>query len=231
MPNHIVLLSDAESRRLTTTGTLLVVRPVVPQPPEGTHSLVWNANEGEDLPHLWLADNDHGEYPGSVDFDPYVRCPLGAPGDVLVCKEAWRYDDDPENYNGMPLEDPRRVLYSDCPLWDEVEQLIPFPHLSSLTQLRPASTMPPWAVRHRPVVVEAGVMRVGDIPGKDAEAMGLDVVAKMPAFPPRGTDVDALIDAVGKQVIARDWNRRYRAYPYESNCWAWFARVEQEHHG
>jgi hypothetical protein len=31
MTDHIVLLSDAESRRLAT-GTLFVVRPVVPQP-------------------------------------------------------------------------------------------------------------------------------------------------------------------------------------------------------
>ena len=212
MPN-VALLSDAESRHLAT-GTLFVVRPVVPQPPEGTHSLVWNANEGEDLPHLWLADNDYGEYPGDVDFDQYVRCPFGAPGDTLLCKEAWAYTTDSD----ADIIWERDLLY-------RATDPDYYPR-----RWRPASTMPARFVRHRPVVTEAGVMRVNDVCGADAERLGLNVVAKLPAFPPRGTDVNALIDVVGKQVIAAYWNHRYPKYPYEQSPWVWWASVKREEH-
>lgn len=237
MPNYITL-SDHEARRLAETGKLLVVRPVVPQPPKGTHSLAWNANEGEDLPHLWLADNDYGEYPGDVDFDPYVRCPFGAPGDVLVCKESWGVTDmylKPEyalaEFNsGEPTAAYTGNVPGPYDIDDIKAHTVYRTNSDRAFFWRSSTTMPAWAVRFRPVVREAGVMRAGDIPGKDAEAMGLDVAATLPAFPPMGVDIDALVDMVGKQVLAAYWNRRFRKYRWEDNPWCWFARVEEDDH-
>jgi len=190
MPN-IALLSDAEARHLAATGALFVVRPVVPQPrPLGENSWTWEWFE------YYLSDD------AMAKRLLKAPSPLGAPGDVLVCKEAWLH-------TGLGY----KYRVSD-PQWGKT------------CHWRPASTMPAWAVRFRPVVCEAGVMRVGDIPGKDAEAMGLDVAAKLPAFPPMGVDIDALVDMVGKQVLAAYWNRRFRKYPWEDNPWVWTAVVE-----
>ena len=201
MPNYITL-ADHEARRLAETGKLLVVRPVVPQPPECTVDFIWNEDPDAEYPHLWLSAYETAEYPSVLNFDPWFRSPLGAPGDVLLCKETWLH-------TGLGY----KYRVSD-PQWGKT------------CHWRPASTMPAWAVRFRPVVREAGVMRAGDIPGKDAEAMGLDVAAKLPAFPPMGVDIDALVDMVGKQVLAAYWNRRFRKYLWESNPWCWTAWVE-----
>jgi hypothetical protein len=201
MPNYITL-ADHEARRLAETGKLLVVRPVVPQPPECTVDFIWNEDPDAEYPHLWLSAYETAEYPSVLNFDPWFRSPLGAPGDVLVCKEAWLH-------TGLGY----KYRVSD-PQWGKT------------CHWRSSTTMPAWAARFRPVVREAGVMRAGDIPGKDAEAMGLDVAAKLPAFPPIGVDIDALVDMVGKQVLAAYWNRRFRKYPWEDNPWVWTAVVE-----
>lgn len=194
MPNYITL-ADHEARRLAETGKLLVVRPVVPQPthgePEPTHLSWWSWN-----------DTCAGTTKAALHNTLQAWSPLGAPGDVLLCKETWLH-------TGLGF----KYRVSD-PQWGKT------------CHWRPASTMPAWAVRFRPVVREAGVMRAGDIPGKDAEAMGLDVAAKLPAFPPMGVDIDALVDMVGKQVLAAYWNRRFRKYPWEDNPWVWTAVVE-----
>lgn len=209
MPNYITL-ANHEARRLAEEGTLLVVRPVVPQPthgePEPTYLSWWSWN-----------DTCAGTTKAALHNTLQAWSPLGAPGDVLVCKEAWCGSE----------KTMRGYFRADLAYWDFAKNE-PRPDMGEPEKChwRPASTMPAWAVRFRPVVREAGVMRVGDIPGVDAEAMGLDVAAKLPAFPPMGVDIDALVDMVGKQVLAAYWTRRFRKYPWESNPWCWTAWVE-----
>lgn len=235
MPNYITL-ANHEARRLAETGKLLVVRPVKRQPPECTVDFIWNEDPDAEYPHLWLSAYETAEYPSVLNFDPWFRSPLGAPGDVLVCKEAWGVTDmylKPEyalaEFNsGEPTAAYTGSVPGPYDIDDIKAHTVYRTNSDRAFFWRPASTMPAWAVRFRPVVREAGVMRAGDIPGKDAEAMGLDVAAKLPAFPPMGVDIDALVDMVGKQVLAAYWNRRFRKYRWEDNPWCWFARVEED---
>jgi hypothetical protein len=85
--------------------------------------------------------------------------------------------------------------------------------------------MPAWAVRHRPVVIEAGVMRVNNITYGGCIEMGLDM--SQIEYKP-GWDITP---------FARYWNKRWPKYPYEPvscleppverpNPWAWWALVE-----
>ena len=235
-----VTLSDAEVRQLLT-GRLLVVRPFPKanmRYPNGAREIacaVYPAAESGYVP--WYGD-DHSHLARftTQHYKHGIPNPLGAPGDVLACKEAFWFLW-PENCeNGLIYDEEhwelgRPVRDDECTVeyradtraarpgeWPDDEP--DGPHWN------PASTMPLWAVRHRPVVIETGVMRVGEFPGTDAERMGLNVVAKLPAFPPPRADIKALIDSVGKQVFETGWNRRFRKYPYESGCWAWWALVE-----
>jgi len=254
MGERVILLSDAEARHLAATGTLFVVRPVTPQPPEGTHSLVWNANEGEDLPHLWLADNDYGEYPGGIDFDQHVRCPLGAPGDVLVGKEAWRVGawnhekraiavdyraDGFVRREWLPVEN--EALFER--LWvestdDAIAAGLQADHWDEFhwepgqgpAHWRPASTMPARFVRHRPVVTEAGVMRVNEITDKQAVLAG---------WPGPENCCRLVLETSGPtasgnaaiQWFALTWNAKYgKKYGTFADAapWAWWATVKRE---
>lgn len=214
MPEHIITLADHEARRLAEAGVLFLVRPVVPQPrPLEPDGWVWEPFEYYDdaqmRERLLAAAN-----------------PLGIPGDVLVCKERWGDIRDGDCLGHTPFADKRKhIIYAaDCSPGGYEDCL----REEAGIKWRPAPTMPRWAARFRPVVIEAGVMQVENITGTDAEAMGLDVAAKLPAFPPMGVDTDALVDVVGKQVLAAYWNRRFRKYPWESNPWCWWARVERE---
>ncbi|MFA5054173.1 MAG: hypothetical protein WC565_08950 [Parcubacteria group bacterium] len=118
--------------------------------------------------------------------------PLGVPGDVLVCKEAWLF-------TGL-----RTVYRATDPQWGEI------------CEWNPASTMPRRAVRFRPVVCEAGVMRIDDITYGQCIDMGLDM---------SGVEYEPGWDTA---PLVRYWNRRFRKYPWEDNPWCWFARVERE---
>jgi hypothetical protein len=176
MAEHIITLADHEARRLAEAGTLLVVRPI--KSLFGSES--WDAQfayEGRDGPSLkaWAEAS-----------------PLGVPGDVLVCKEAWLF-------TGL-----RTVYRATDPQWGEI------------CEWNPASTMPRRAVRFRPVVCEAGVMRIDDITYGQCIDMGLDM---------SGVEYEPGWDTA---PLVRYWNRRFRKYPWEDNPWCWFARVERE---
>jgi len=145
---------------------------------------------------------------------PGFRSPLGAPGDVLVCKEAvWIHKDIDVK---RPPKNPG-VYYGDQVMAFQKE---PGRWLPAWYRKVPASTMPRWAVRFRPIVKDAGVMRVKDLGGRQAIDAGMLVPAHMPHD---GADYDW-----ARREFAAHWNRRFRKYPWESNPWCWFARVQTE---
>jgi hypothetical protein len=207
MPEHIITLADHEARRLAEAGVLFLVRPVVPQPPniEGLFYEEWE-------PGTW-----HGYLPGvfrePADV-PVITNPLGALGDVLVCKERWGDIRDGDCLGHTPFADKRKhIIYAaDCSPGGYEDCL----REEAGIKWRPAPTMPQWAVRHRPVVREAGVMRLDDITYGQCIDIGLDMSAV--EYEP-GWDTTPPV---------RYWNRRFRKYPWESNPWCWWARVERE---
>lgn len=209
MPEHIITLADIEARRLVETGALLVVRPVMPQP-------IWSG---------WHWDWKGNDLHGALTLN--CKGTLGAPSDVLVCKEAWGVTDMFLNADAA-----REEFDSDEDVYAYVGK-VPGPHeLAEISKhivyradngrpfyWRPASTMPQWAVRFRPVVREAGVMRLDDdITYGACMDMGLDM-SNIEYEP--GWDTSPLV---------RYWNRRFRKYPWESNPWCWFARVAEDDH-
>ena len=220
MPNYITL-ADHEARRIKEAGSLLVLRPVVPQPPECTVDFIWNEDPDAEYPHLWLSAYETAEYPSVLNFDPWVRSPLGAPGDVLVCKEAWRTEDVPEaTYSGAAVrykadDGLHFVEFAEYEEWDR------FPRNG---KWRPASIMPAWAVRFRPVVREAGVMRAGDMTEEHLRDTGIAPDMEDSG----GTDMAGQWVEVPHYgpAFAAYWNRRFRKYLWESNPWCWTAWVE-----
>lgn len=207
MAEHIITLADHESRRLAKTGALLVVRPVVPQP---TYGLQW-----AETPEGFAAYVDAGL---NIDEGRHRISPLGRVGDVLVCKERWGDIRDSDCLGHRPFADRRQnILYApDCPRGGYEDCL----REEAGIKWHPASTMPRWAVRHRPIVIEAGVMRVKDLGGRQAMGAGMQVPAHMPQD---GADYDWAY-----REFAAYWTRRFRKYPWESNPWVWTARVERE---
>ena len=202
MPEHIITLADHEARRLAEAGVLFLVRPVVPQPrPLEPDGWVWEPFEYYDdaqmRERLLAAAN-----------------PLGIPGDVLVCKERWGDIRDGDCLGHTPFADKRKhIIYAaDCSPGGYEDCL----REEAGIKWRPAPTMPQWAVRHRPVVREAGVMRLDDITYGQCIDIGLDMSAV--EYEP-GWDTTPPV---------RYWNRRFRKYPWESNPWCWWARVERE---
>ncbi len=176
MTEHTVCLSDAEARRLAETGALLVVRPVVPQPK-------WSENEPDRITDV------AGGFVDGVGVSHTAI--LGAPSDVLVCKEA---------FGGAP-----ELVY---------RATEPSANVNPYGGWAAASTMPQGAVRFRPVVCEAGVMRIDDITYGQCIDMGLDM---------SGVEYEPGWDTA---PLVRYWNRRFRKYPWESNPWVWTAVVE-----
>lgn len=239
MPNHVALLSDAESRRLAT-GTLFVVRPVVPQPrytapfwsavaPRGT--LLFHGNM--DTCCSEVQSNDPRIITDSLATLPN---PLGAVGDTLLCKEAWAITDMfllPEYAVAEFNSGEATAAYcGKIPGAYDVDDLkahtVYRADKDRAFYWRPASTMPLWAVRHRPIVTEAGAMRVGDMTEEQCRDAGI-----APDMEDSGGT-----DGAGQWIevphyspaFAAYWNRRYPKYPYESSPWVWYATVKREEH-
>lgn len=204
MAEHIITLADHEARRLATTGTLLIVRPVVPQLPWWATSPTLRSDGYWVWGDEWQTETYWRE---SVHLAPWLR------GDVLLCKEAvWIHKDidvkRPPKNPGVYYEDQVMAFQKEPGRW-----------LPAWYRKVPASTMPLWAIRFHAVVKEVGVMRVKDLGGRQAIDAGMLVPAHMPQD---GADYDW-----ARREFAAYWNRRFRKYPWENNPWCWIARVER----
>lgn len=201
MPNYITL-ANHEARRLAGEGSLLVVRPVVPQPthgePEPTHLSWWSWN-----------DTCAGTTKAALHNTLQAWSPLGAPGDVLVCKEAWLTlsGRDGKEHCLYRADTP----YGQAPKWH--------------TWI-PSTQMPHEYVRFRPIVREAGVMRTGDVSSTDIESMGIAVSKITMSIGDSDGVLETIVAETNTRRVAAYWNHRFRKYPWESNPWCWTAWVE-----
>lgn len=149
-----------------------------------------------------------------------LRMPF-APGDVLLCKEAWARlpRSNLVGANGNPA-DPYEAGY--CAIyaadWGQ-------PAIGGIAWRSPV-TMPAWAVRLRLRVTEdVRVCRVGDLTETECEEFG----TREPSLTKLG---GALAQAAWseRQVFARWWQHRYARKPglaFEKGPWAATAKVER----
>jgi hypothetical protein len=214
MTEHTVFLSDAESQQLP--GPLLIVRPfpqAIMHYPNGTYDIADAVYPARESGYIAWYGNDA---PGLAEFtkqqykDGFAN-PLGVPGDVLVCKEAWYADYVP----GHPVTPENRfVLFR--------ASASPVALAMWRGAWRSAPTMPLWAVRHRPIVIEAGMMRVHDLTDSDAKAMGV-FPAHLYSNVTRAEHGGSEYACAYHEEFNRRWGRRVR---FEHNPWCWRALVE-----
>jgi hypothetical protein len=249
MGKHIVNLTDAEVRRLP--GTLLVVRPFTKanmRYPNGAQEIacaVYPARESGYVP--WYGKDRPGlaELTKQEYKDGFLN-PLGAPGDVLVGKEAWRVGawnhekraiavdyraDGFVRREWLPVENDALFerLWAEstddaiaaglvCDAYDEYR----WEPGQGPTRWRPASTMPRWAIRWKRRVVNSGVMRVRDLADPDIKATGVA---------PTRLYGDMMRAEHGGSEYAcayhEEFARRWRKVRYEDNPWLWWAMVEE----
>lgn len=190
MAEHIITLADHEARRLATTGTLLIVRPVVPQLPWWATSPTLRSDGYWVWGDEWQTETYWRE---SVHLAPWLR------GDVLLCKEAWLKKPDPDPDLAPSFDIKYRAT-------DTVDEAI-------YGGWRPASTMPLWAIRFHAVVKEVGVMRVKDLGGRQAIDAGMLVPAHMPQD---GADYDWARREFAAYWNRRFRNYQWESNPW---CW------------
>ena len=149
-----------------------------------------------------------------------IRCPYGQPGDRLWVREAWKvYSDNL----------PPRILYpSDGSIeavdftgdWDFFcEQYAK----SGPNRTRPSIHMWRWASRITLEITDVRVERVQDISARDVESEGVDVVSRLPVFPPKRETLECLLKIVAHQEIKKPWDsiNAKCGYSWDSNPWVW----------
>lgn len=199
--------------RAALAGALgLVVRPVKPQP---------DRDPGHD--HVDFSDGVWRWWAGNhtLGLQHEARCPLGVPGNRLVCKETWAHD-------APSLEDCRRRyedLMGGLPTYGPYyfEDVEPDGHDKRGTwrgglRWRSPATMPAWASRITLEVQGVRVCRTYELTGKDALACG---------FVPPSEDERGARDLANQ--FKGSWDRRYskRGLGWDRNPWAWAVSVRR----
>ena len=107
--------------------------------------------------------------------------------------------------------------------WYEPSRLIP--NSDEGWKLMPAPSMPDWACLHTVTVTDVRPEQLGDISAKDVEAEGVDVAAKLPAFPPpevRSPEkLDELATFVARLLFKELWESTYGKDSWNSELWVW----------
>ncbi len=198
-------LTAAQSRHLSQHRRLLVVIPVDEQPNFGPTA----------RPKPWCV-NGHWQWRRCNPWTTFT-CPY-QPGDIVPCRERHSIVMGERDPTGR---DPDCVFYESdktSRYFDYfTHELVEASDFFDLAMVeccgdgwQPARTMPPWAIRHRPVVESVECRRVGTITGYECESAG---------FMGRLT--------VGSMIyeFVADWHRRYRrrgeAYSFDK-VWGWF---------
>jgi len=153
-----------------------------------------------------------------------IRCPYGAPGDVLWVKETWQYAD--WNEDGEPCiryaadgAKSWRVVpeyYSDCAQheWERLSQPENYniDKCAADRRWRSSMFMPGWASRLTLGIDAVRVERLRDISEADAKAEGV------PAQP-----IDSVPSEKYRNDFAHFWDHinAKRGHPWASNPWVW----------
>jgi hypothetical protein len=221
MTEHAFLASDLEARGLHAGTITAVVRPIVPQPPDGFDSVlgVWFQSFhpfGQRL--LWRWRNKEGEYwpkKGNWPCHPFgtpTDYLLKEPGDALAVKEAFYIQPDLG-----PLATPQPVHYAANTEPETVEDYV----------RKPSIVMPRWAVRTVLTVQAVRAVRVQELAEADILALGI-----VPTWRRNDgrlhTYYDGWADDQARAAFAPWWDARWgKRYPHDSNPWLWLGMVRK----
>lgn len=187
---------------------------------------------------------------------PTLWCPFGAPGSVVVGKEAWSFE--PPRDVDYPL----RVTYRadktvskidpDSVQWERLRENGPGENW------RPASAMPKWASRFRFRVTAVRVERLQEATEADAVACGYQPVdygpwwqgycdaegnlmhcqaaGKQPPdwmVDPKPYDM-SMCNRPALEMMRAEWDAKWcrrKGFPWESSPWCWVVSLEREVQG
>jgi len=196
-----------EIRRLLSHGSVLVVRPVKPQP---------HWNPPETIPGFWYWEVEPGKwycYRDDEIAEIHEYCPLGAPGERRWVRETWRRSL-PSMPNGLEYQADGLLRWFDGS--DTVAEY------ESVTihrdgRWRSPATMPRWASRCDVTVRDVRVVRVDDV-GND---MSVEA-GHMTTWEEQGWAITGRGNFIGW------WNARHgKQYPYADRPWAWAVTVKR----
>ena len=203
-------LYDHEIRRLLSAGSVLVLRPVKPQPPDGvTRVFTWYAPElSADLKaqegcYYWMLYPEPDDWLNSIHF--HAACPLGAPGSVAWVRETWRIIPHHSDYVLEYAAAPQLQRHSVHP--DTAD------HASMTGKWRSPIYMPRWASRCDVTVQDVRVLRINELLQDDESMAGF-------------TDD---IPAYNHIHFQNDWLRRYaHRFPEDLwQLWVWAVTVHK----
>jgi hypothetical protein len=161
-----------------TARATMLVRPISPQPELTKAGFRWK-------------DRIHGtDIYGSPNVYSFIsRSPFGIPGDTLLCKEAYAIESSVYALQPLPFDDGRPVKRHHDPdsdrWWQQAHYRAtdPVPVLECehdvcvgdpcTHPLRPAQTMPRWAVRIKREVVSVRAVSLLEITELEAAATGM----------------------------------------------------------
>jgi hypothetical protein len=198
-----ITLHDHEVRRLLAQGSVLVVRPVKPQPPtHTTHAVVRS-----DQANMWIFHETFRQFVAQTN----ILCPYGAPGTEHWVRETWQLNSVVWDMGALPKHHPRdritgelvELIYRADGEIDK--QFEPEPDTGRWRWRSPV-TMPRWASRYAVTVRDVRVLQVGDVTDNAVLEAGFD---------------HAFVPFV-------DWWDSHKNYPpYADNPWAWAITVER----
>jgi hypothetical protein len=229
MTEHAFLASDLEARGLHAGTITAVVRPIVPQPPDGFDSVlgVWFQSFhpfGQRL--LWRWRNKEGEYwpkKGNWPCHPFgtpTDYLLKEPGDVLAVKETFRAENImPATWSSAAIrfkadDAVRYIEFDEYALWDCCPRWWCSP-----------ARMPREFVRLRLTVQAVRAVRVQELAEADILALGI-----VPTWRRNDgrlhTYYDGWADDQAQAAFAPWWDARWgKRYPHDSNPWLWLGMV------
>lgn len=147
-----------------------------------------------------------------------TRCPYGAPGDVLWCRESFSFRD----YGPLGAPD---LDTSECWYWADGN----VPTHGNWTRPKPSIHMPRWASRLSLLVKDVRVERLQEITKADVDAEGVlgdewyDFRDHAEACAPPGSHIQT-----EREYFATRWDRLYaKRAPWASNPWVWVVTFER----
>jgi hypothetical protein len=232
--NKSLILFDREIVRLKETGSVLVLRPIRPQPPEGC-TVGFTCFSG---PHK-IEYRRYGTTDGSIkEHQSFVKCPFGMTNDILWVRETWA-----EN-GSLTVPDRDCVCYrADGKImeqgWDgKLYDTIPFtledlkksqPNITWIHPWRSSTHMPRWASRFMVKIVGACVLQIKQLQEKNAcDSGAVKGEDRSHVFAEHGLKYEPY-----KTAFSNEWDAHYskRGFPWKSNPWVWgytFDLVEEK---
>ena len=229
-----ILFSGAMVRALlagTKTQTRRVVKGVPSWDHYGRDIMDWGLSgihQAEDD----LVGTDRWALDVQTDVDAHsrrvIRCPYGAPGDLLYVREAWRVEERCDDIAPRDLVHDWPVDYQ-AGVWSDLRKEVV--RIAGTTasggKLRPGIHQPRWASRLTLKVTEVRVERLQDISEADADAEcfggGFPETVLPEVFPPREGGWGHLSIP---ECYGRLWEHINGVGSWDANPWVWAVSFE-----